>query len=158
MVASLRCGELREESLAEAAPSVYKLKEDTDKRVIGDFQDRCRVIIMQALGHYDEFAHQYDKTIYDKNRKEMIQTLMTQSLYLCFEQQLKQIRNATYQQFEKQALKKPNRDEVNEFFYEQTEGAFTNTMSSFRKQATELIVDGSGWGEHVVAYETELSL
>ena len=113
---------------------------------------------MQALGHYDEFAHQYDKVIYGKNRKEMLLTLMTQSLYLCFESQLKQVRNSTYQQFEKQGLKKPNRDEVNEFFYEQTERAFTETMTSFRKQATELIVDGSGWGEHVVAYETELSI
>jgi hypothetical protein len=57
MVASLRCGELKEESLTLASPVVHKLKEDTDRRVIADFQERCRVIIMQALGHYDEFAH-----------------------------------------------------------------------------------------------------
>jgi hypothetical protein len=83
---------------------------------------------------------------------------MTQSLYLCFEAQLKQVRNATYTQFERTALKKPNKDEVNEFFYEQTERAYNDTLVAFRKQAAELIVEGSGWGEHVVAYETELSI
>lgn len=85
MVASLRCGELREESLVLVAPIVQKLREDTERRVTSDFQERCLNIIKQALSHYDEFAHQYDKTIYDKNRKDMTQTLMTQSLYLCFE-------------------------------------------------------------------------
>jgi hypothetical protein len=31
-------------------------------------------------------------------------------------------------------------------------------LVSFRKQASDLIVEGSGWGEHVIAYETELSM
>ena len=55
-------------------------------------------------------------------------------------------------------MKKPNKEEVNEFFYEQTERAYNDTLHAFRKQASLLIVEGSGWGEQVVAYETELSL
>ena len=89
MVASLRCGELKDESLILVGPAVHSLKEDTDRRVIADFQEKCTSILKQALSHYDEFAHQYDKTIYDKNRKDMTQHLMNQQLYLCFESQLK---------------------------------------------------------------------
>jgi hypothetical protein len=73
---------------------------------------------MKSLAHYDEFAHQYDRNIYDKNRKEMLHMLMTQHLYLCFESQLKLIRNATYVSFDREALKKLKKDEVNEYFYD----------------------------------------
>jgi hypothetical protein len=37
MVASLRCGELREESLALVAPTVQQLREETERKVTSDF-------------------------------------------------------------------------------------------------------------------------
>lgn len=56
--------------------------------------------------------------------------LMTQSLYMCFESQLKQIRNETYQRFEKDALKKPQatKDQVNENFHQMTETIYNDTV------------------------------
>lgn len=47
---------------------------------------------------------------------------------------------------------------MNEKFYVQTENAFKNALSGFRKAAADLVVDGSGWGEQVLAHETELCM
>jgi Root hair defective 3 GTP-binding protein (RHD3) len=70
------------------------------------------------------------------------------------------IRTNTYQKFEKDALKKSGsqRDSVNEQFYKLTETAYIEAVTGFRKQAAELVVDGSGWGEQLLAHETELSM
>lgn len=96
--------------------------------------------------------------MWEKNRKEMMQILVTQLLYSSFEVQLKLVRNNQYQIFEKSALKKQNKDEINERFYEQTEFAFNEALINFKKQGAALILEGSGWAEHVTAYEQELGI
>jgi hypothetical protein len=40
-------------------------------QVIDNFSEKCMNIMQLAISHYDEYAHQYDKTTYDKVRKEL---------------------------------------------------------------------------------------
>lgn len=160
MVASLRCNELKDEALALVQADAQRFKEESEKKLIDGFIKRCTDLIQQAVVHYEEFAHQYDKKIFEKIRKELLTVLLQQNLYLCFENQLKSVRNQAYQKFEKEAIKKPSsaRDQVNEKFYEITESFYTQAMNDFSKSAAELVVEGSGWGEQVLAHETELAI
>lgn len=57
MVASLRCGELKDEALQLIQQPVQKLREESERRVVTGFATRCTDVIKQALGHFDEFAH-----------------------------------------------------------------------------------------------------
>jgi hypothetical protein len=57
MVASLRCGELKEEALEMIAPRVNKLKQESDNELIAEFSQRCTNIIKDAVNHYDELGH-----------------------------------------------------------------------------------------------------
>ncbi len=86
--------------------------------------------------------------------------MLVQHLYLSFEQQLKLIRNSVLQKFEQSAIKKSSskQDVVNEDFSNQTERAFKEAVNSFKTLASELILDGSGWGEHVLNHETDLTM
>jgi len=77
MVANLRCGELKDEALALIRPIAASLKEDSDKKVLNDFQSRCTGLLKDALSHYEEYAHQYDKTVYEKTRKDLLQILLS---------------------------------------------------------------------------------
>ncbi len=85
MVASLRCNELRDEAITLVDSEGNKLKEESEKKLVQGFSERCTQILRNALSHYDEFAHQYDKTVYNKVKKELASTLINQYLYICFE-------------------------------------------------------------------------
>ena len=160
MVASLRCNELKDEALALVQGDAHKLKDESERKLIENFVGRCSNLLQQALVHYDEYAHQYDKKTYDKIRKDLLTIILQQSLYICFENQLKQVRNQVSQKFHNEAVKKPSsaKDQVNENFYGITERAYEEALNTFRKQAADLVVEGSGWGEQVLAHETELAL
>ena len=45
MVANLRCGELKEEALELVAGEIQKLRTESEKSLIGGFNDRCKQII-----------------------------------------------------------------------------------------------------------------
>ena len=50
---------------------------ESDKNYLDDFQARCKSIINVATTHYQEFAHQYDKAVYEKVQKELIAALVS---------------------------------------------------------------------------------
>ena len=77
------------------APPVNKLKQDSDKELIDGFSQRCTEIIREAVNHYDELGHQYDKNVYEKTRKELVSSLTNQELFYCFEKQIKLLRQKT---------------------------------------------------------------
>jgi len=52
---------------------------------------------------------------------------------------------------------KHSKDQVNENFHSQAELAFSTSLNTFKKQAAALVVEGSGWGEHVSAHEKDLA-
>jgi hypothetical protein len=85
MVASLRCNELKDEALALVEKAASKLKDESEKKMVEGFSNRCTAILKDALAHYDEFAHQYDKNVYGKIKKEVASVLINQFLYICFE-------------------------------------------------------------------------
>ena len=57
MVASLRCGELKDEALALIAPKSIALKEHSERYIVEGFASKCEALIKEAKDHYDEFAH-----------------------------------------------------------------------------------------------------
>ena len=77
MVASLRCGELKDEALNLITPKTQALRTESERRIIKGFAAKSEDIIKMALSHFDEFAHHYDKTIYNKLRKELVQAILT---------------------------------------------------------------------------------
>lgn len=96
--------------------------------------------------------------MYTKTKRDLVATLISQHLYLCFESQLKLVRSKIYERFEKEALRHRNsKEQVNENFHEQAENAFINAIKEFKKQAANLVVEGSGWGEQVSAHEKDLA-
>jgi hypothetical protein len=64
MVANYRCNELKDEALEKVRPLIQSLREECERRLIHQFEQRCSIIYKQAITHYDEFAHQYDKETY----------------------------------------------------------------------------------------------
>lgn len=72
MVANLRCNELKDEALDQIRMQASELNEQASRGKIADFQEKCKSILKQAISHYEEYAHQYDKTIYEKIRKELV--------------------------------------------------------------------------------------
>jgi len=61
------------------------------------------------VAHYEEYAHQYDKSVYEKVKKELVSLLLSQ-LFLCFDQQLKMIRQQIIERFDKELRKGSKRD------------------------------------------------
>jgi hypothetical protein len=117
---------------------------------------KCKVILKTAVAHYEEYAHQYEKSVYEKVKKELISLLLNQ-LYLCFDQQLKMIRQSVIENFDKDIRKSSKRDQVNEQFAETTDRLYHEHFSSFKKQAADLIFEGSGWGEQVMIHESDVN-
>lgn len=76
MVANLRCGELKDEALSLVLPKCQTLKQECDKAVVENFQERCTGLLKSAIDHFDEYAQQYDKTVYSKTKKELITVLI----------------------------------------------------------------------------------
>jgi uncharacterized protein YllA (UPF0747 family) len=92
-------------------------------------------------------------------KKELASTLINQYLYICFESQVKLARKLTFDEFEKEVIRRPSasKDQVNEDFARVTERGYNEALSRFQKHAADLIVDGTNWGEQVLAHEAELA-
>lgn len=84
MVANLRCNELRDEAQEQVKLQVQALIDQASHSKIDDFQGKCKLILKTAVAHYEEYAHQYDKSVYEKVKKELIALLLNQ-LFLCFD-------------------------------------------------------------------------
>ena len=68
-------------------------------------------------------------------------------LFLCFDQQLKQIRQEIIDSFDKELRKGSKRDQVNENFSFITRDLMQRHFSNFKKRTEDLIIEGSGWNE-----------
>jgi hypothetical protein len=68
-------------------------------------------------------------------------------------------RKSIFEDFEKDVIRRPSssKDQVNEDFARVSEKGFKEALSRFQKQAADLIVDGTNWGEQVLAHEAELA-
>ena len=86
MVAMLRCNELKDEALLKVQPLVSNLRERAEQERLESFTEECKIIMKTAATHYDEFGSHYDHQVYMKIRKDLLhQTIMQQSLFLCFD-------------------------------------------------------------------------
>ena len=99
MVANYRCNEIKEEATTQVLMDIDMLKKDSETRLVDNFEERCKKIIKEAVSHFDESASQYQKTVYEKVRKELAQGLF-QHLFYCFDSQLKMLRQKFFEDFE----------------------------------------------------------
>ena len=77
-MASLRCSELKDEALDKVLPMILELKEASETTQVENFAGRCRMIVMHAAAHFDEYGRHYDKRVYLKVRKELISSVLVQ--------------------------------------------------------------------------------
>jgi len=95
--------------------------------------------------------------VYEKTRKELASILTGQQLFYCFENQIKMLRKITYSEFEKQVIQGcTQKDQINENFSAVTKEGYENSLRRFKKMSDTLIVDGTSWGQQVMADEAEL--
>jgi hypothetical protein len=66
------------------------------------------------------------------------------------------LRQMTYEDFSKKLKKLSSKDNVNESFSVSTKTLFNETNDFFKNKSSELIFEGSGWGEQVTMHEREL--
>jgi hypothetical protein len=157
MVANLRCNELKEEALEVVSGELKKLRTESERGLIEGFNFRCTEIIKMAITHFDEYAHQYDQKVYEKTRKDLASILTGQSLFYCFENQIKMLRKDIFSDFEKQVIHGFSaKDQVNENFSQITKEGYQNSIKRFKKISETFIVDGTSWGQQVMADEAEL--
>lgn len=79
-----------------------------------------------------------------------------QTLYHCFDDQLKMLRLSIFNQAEEQIRKLTKKGQINEDFVEHSQDLFTQTINMFTKQSAKLIIDGSGWGNNVQSHQNEI--
>jgi len=72
MVANFRCNELKDEALEAVEGDIHALKKKCDEQLVDGFADEAKAILKQAVSSYDEFAHGYEKGVYEKIRKELV--------------------------------------------------------------------------------------
>lgn len=156
MVASLRCNELKEESLELVREPIERLKLQSVKTKIANFSNQCLTITKDALAHYDEYAHQYDKGIYEKVKKEIVELLLKTHLYPCFDNQIKLIRQSIFDKFDKDLRRHSTKDTVNEDFANYSESLYQEMTTFFKKESATLVLEGSGWGQQVLIHDTDL--
>ena len=142
MVASLRCNELKEEALEKVALMIHELREKSENERIQNFAEECKLILKSAANHFDEYGRHYEKSIYDKVRKELLHTtLVQQQLYICFDNQMKLLRQQVFEMFDRE-LRRILRggDAVCEDFSSVTHRLFTDFMNLFTHHAAELLI------------------
>ena len=49
-----------------------------------------------------------------------------------------------------------NKDKVNESFFQISQNMFSDMIGTFKKKASDLILENSGWGEQYIIHEKEL--
>ena len=104
MVANLRCNELKEEAVALVVPLIHNINEDAHRGMLANFQKACIDLIKLALNHYEEFAMQYDKVVFEKIRKELLGLILSQ-LFKVFDSQLKNIKQDVFEKFDRELRK-----------------------------------------------------
>ena len=68
---------------------------------------------------------------------------------MCFDAQLKMLRQAIFEEFELQMRKVSKRDVVNDVFHKQTQALLHDKMKNFTSKSGDLVIDGSGWANQV---------
>lgn len=83
--------------------------------------------------------------------------LTGQVLFYSFENQIKILRKTIFTEFEKQVIQGcSHKDQVHENFAAITSEGYNNSIKRFKKLSETLIVDGTSWGQQVLADEGEL--
>lgn len=62
-----------------------------------------------------------------------------------------------FESFKKELKARCKRDDINENFCRDADNLNESTMNEFKKRSAELIIEGSGWGEHVLHHNSELA-
>lgn len=109
MVANYRCTELKLEAVAIVQPHIEKLQSVCDESVVEDFNQQCVEILKRGSDYYTEVAKQYEREVFKKIQKELFDQVL-QSLFLCFDSQLKMLNQRTYQKVETEIKKLEKKD------------------------------------------------
>lgn len=67
------------------------------------------------------------------------------------------IRQEIIERFDKDLRKGCRRDQVNEVFAETSTKLYNEAFGNFKKHATDLIFEGSGWGDQVLAHQNDVN-
>lgn len=111
----------------------------------------------KANDYYADVAKQYDKVVFKKIQKELVDQVLT-ALFPCFDCQLKSLRQQAYLKVE-QEVKKLERKEMEEICEQLSDilnALHTNSIKSFDKKAESLVIEGSGWSTKVEAHRVDL--
>lgn len=90
MVANYRCTELKEEAISLVKQPIIELQTLSDRGVVENFNEHCLEVLKKSGDYYAEVAKQYDREVFKKIQKELFDHVL-QSLYLCFDSQLKML-------------------------------------------------------------------
>lgn len=90
MVATYRCGEIKQEAINKVQPRLDELQRDAYDGIIDDYKDQCRDILKIAYTHYDESAKQYYADTYKAIKLELTNHIV-ELLYKSFVSQLKNL-------------------------------------------------------------------
>lgn len=157
MVANFRCNELKEEALALVKPQVAELQAAADSALVEGFAAKCERILGAARDFYADVAKQYAREVFEKVRGELEETL-TQSLYQCFDSQLKMLRKQSYDKVtsEVRKLEAKPLDEVGDRLSEILTKLVEASIGSYERKADALVPAGSGWEQKVSLHKQEL--
>jgi protein SEY1 len=145
MVATLRCGELKDEAIEKVQPLIQSLRERADQERLESFAQECRHILGVAGAHYDEYGRHYDHQVYLKVRRDLLQaTIMQQSLFLCFDSQLKLLRHTVFERFDRDLRRHlKGGDVVNEDFWGTSERLFADALHIFVSLSSQLLFEAA---------------
>lgn len=90
MVASYRCGEIRQEAINSVQGRLDDLQEKSYEGIIDDYKAQCKDILKEAYLYYDESAKQYHQETYEEIKLELT-THIVELLYKSFVSQLKNL-------------------------------------------------------------------
>ena len=76
MGANYRCGEIKDEALELAKDDITNLKKKTDSEILSGFKEACMIPVTNAIKHYDTNASQYQTKVFQKVRKEVVESIM----------------------------------------------------------------------------------
>ena len=115
-------------------------------------------ILKQANDFYTDVAKQYDREVFKKILKELFDIVL-QSLFLCFDSQLKMLNQTTYQKVDSEIkkLEKKDLDEICDNLSAILTALRDSNISSFKRRADSLVIEGSGWDTKVAAHKNDLT-
>lgn len=148
MVANFRCTEIKGEAIEKVQADINALRLESEKSIIGNFQERCAKIVQTAGSHFESNANQYSGVVFSKVMKELMAQLY-QTLYICFASQLKLIRQKVFDEFDIKIRNINKKDAVNDQFTQQTNQMLKKVLTDFEKHSREIVVENSGWEDQV---------